>query len=345
MLGRLLALWGNAGAAGVPLVRSAVALGALLSLDCSDDRCVPERFEQSEADPRIRIAVAAEQMVTAGAEGFIQLGTHSVRPTATSGEFLGLSANYSAAADPNSWAAVGRAGLIRYSGDGGHTWSIPDGTTTDRDLLAVAFSCVVPEVGVAVGDGGVILRTIAGGREWVTSPSPSTETLRHVVITGRDVAIAVGDRGTLLRSLDAGVTWAAVDSGTTENLRGLSAAAPCQWQINYPEDRRALAVGDRGTILYSDNDGESWTLADSDVPDDFRQVSLYPPDEVRWNSALLLGETTLWRWEWAERALILEEEFPSRPETMILGARFHRQGVIGGGTMWLYLAADCFGSD
>jgi hypothetical protein len=331
-------------------VRSALALEALLIVSCAENICKPERYEESAADPRIRIAVYAETLVTAGAEGLLQvhLGqdpADNIRPTGTSGEFLGLSANYTAAELPNSWAAVGRAGLIRYSGDGGETWTAPAGATTDRDLFAVAFSCVAPDVGLAVGDGGVILRTTDGGREWVPSPSPSTETLRSVVITWRSVAIAVGDRGTLLRSADAGETWEKIDSGTTEDLHGASAHAPCQWQLNDPDDRRALAVGDRGTILVSEDAGATWTLADSDVTDDFRQVALFPPDEVYFRSAVILGERTLWRWDGEELTVTSKGEFPDRPETMILGAYPTQVGVIGGGTLRRLRPAECYGID
>src|SRR5690606_38133862 len=98
-----------------------------------------------------------------------------------------------------------------------------------------------------------------------------------VVITWRDVVLAVGDQGALLRSSDGGTTWVALDSGTSENLRSISATGACVDQINDPGDLRAVAVGDAGTLLFSENDGASWTKLTVSPPRDLRQIALFHP--------------------------------------------------------------------
>lgn len=108
---------------------------------------------------------------------------------------------------------------------------------------------------IAVGDGGTIITRDASGT-WtarnsrVSSPLAGVTALR----TGGTVrALAVGEAGVVLASDDAGVRWTAITSGTTVDLTevtlgGLAGTA-------------AVALGG-GVILYSDDRGDTWSVAE-----------------------------------------------------------------------------------
>jgi hypothetical protein len=72
---------------------------------------------------------------------------------------------------------------------------------------------------VAVGDGGVILRS-TDGRSWEQVPSPTTADLRDVAWGGGEY-VAVGGEGVAIRST-SGVVWQAVTLPTVQKLRGVT---------------------------------------------------------------------------------------------------------------------------
>ncbi|HZS35507.1 MAG TPA: hypothetical protein VFF06_01705 [Polyangia bacterium] len=116
--------------------------------------------------------------------------------------------------------AVGEAGTVYHSSDGGESW-FQQTTGVPEDLRAVWGAA--PDELYAVGDGGRILRSRHEG-EWVALASGTDEDLRAVWGAGpRDIYVA-GDAGTVLHSTDRGATWRRLDSGTDEDLRAISAA-------------------------------------------------------------------------------------------------------------------------
>src|SRR5258708_26081639 len=69
----------------------------------------------------------------------------------------------SAVLDANTVVAVGDAGTIVRTTDGGQSWTLQSSGTT-RDLRGVSF--VDADTGTAVGFSGTILRTTDGGQTW-----------------------------------------------------------------------------------------------------------------------------------------------------------------------------------
>ncbi len=100
----------------------------------------------------------------------------------------------------------------------------------------------------AVGEGGVVLRSLNGGLNWEGwgAAGGVSQTLRGVwpaKAPSSDV-VAVGDEGTILRY--DGISWTKVSSGVSKGLNGIWGGAS-----------GLFAVGDGGTILTSD-DGSVW---------------------------------------------------------------------------------------
>ena len=78
---------------------------------------------------------------------------------------------------------------------------------------------------VAVGDGGLIVRSDEWAANWGPVTSGTTKKLRGVGAYddgSNGVVVAVGDDGTLLRS-DYGATWAAIATGVGNHLRAVAA--------------------------------------------------------------------------------------------------------------------------
>lgn len=107
-----------------------------------------------------------------------------------------------------------------------------------------------------VGQDGLIMRTEDGGLNWsvlasnVTNVLKSNDYLTYSDISGdHTVNIAVGENGIILKSADNGNTWEIKESNTTEHLMSVNAVNP-----NY-----IIICGANGTVLVSNDYGESWT--------------------------------------------------------------------------------------
>ncbi len=93
-----------------------------------------------------------------------------------------------------------------------------------------------------------------------SSPFSDEATLRSVTFTDADRGWCVGDFGVILRSEDSGLSWQLLDSTTTANLNA----------IEMFNSRRGVVIGGsyephtqigRGTVLLTDDGGESWRPA------------------------------------------------------------------------------------
>ncbi len=69
------------------------------------------------------------------------------------------------------------------------------------------------------------------------------------------VAWAVGTGGRIIRSEDAGGTWTIQETPTQEHLQDIAA-----W-----DEKRALVVGDQGTVLLTGDGGKTWQPVEVDV--------------------------------------------------------------------------------
>ena len=102
-------------------------------------------------------------------------------------------------------------------------------------LIAAALACSC-QVWAGTPPGG-----------WVSRTSPTTQDLRGIVF-GNGTFVAVGNSGTVLTSPD-GINWMQRASGTSRNLAAVAFGAS---SLNF------TAVGDYGTIIFSDDKGGSW---------------------------------------------------------------------------------------
>jgi photosystem II stability/assembly factor-like uncharacterized protein len=122
------------------------------------------------------------------------------------------------------------------------------------DLSSVSF----PEgtqVGYAVGNEGVILKTTDGGGTWVPQTSGTGSALYAVAFQSNSTGFAVGKSGTAIRTTDGGATWDAMSVGAATSL--LAAQFVGTGGTGYTCTHEPTG----GSTLYKTTDaGASWQL-------------------------------------------------------------------------------------
>lgn len=155
---------------------------------------------------------------------------------------------------PDRALAVGLAGTVLESRDGGGVWTRLDGIPTPFALNGVA---VQGDLALAVGQMGVILRQQADG-QWVEVDSPTSERLMQVALHPSGRAVAVGAFGTLLRSTDAGASWSvAAPDWQSVTDQGFE---PHLYAVDIAANGAVTVAGEFGLILRSANGRDDWTV-------------------------------------------------------------------------------------
>jgi len=104
--------------------------------------------------------------------------------------------------------AVGIAGTLLRTEDGGATWAPPPGVRFDVDLYGVSGA---GDAVVVAGDGGLVARSTDGGRSFARAEVPAIPApLLGVAFASPTRAFVVGPRGLVLRSDDAGARFVPV---------------------------------------------------------------------------------------------------------------------------------------
>ena len=165
--------------------------------------------------------------------------------------------------DANTGYAVGGdyggCGTILKTSDGGLSWDIIPGVTTN-ELSSVFFTNSA--TGYIAGNNGTILKTIDAGLSWSPLPSGTTNYLSSVYFADENTGYAVGDAGTILKTVNGGTNWITESSGTNQHLKS----------IYFPSSNVGYAVGTVGTILKTINGGSTWTPSPSGTWVDFQSA-------------------------------------------------------------------------
>ena len=163
-------------------------------------------------------------------------------------------------ADDVHGCAVGEAGTVVTSYDGGASWrSIA--APTSQDLLDVDLAPAGR--GWAVGAGGTVLRSADWGASWSLAYENQDVSVSAVLMVGAADALAVGGDewgqapAVALRSQGGGVRWQAVELDIWGALEDLAICAPqtvCAVGVDYGPD------GDypSGVIVRSSDGGVTW---------------------------------------------------------------------------------------
>jgi photosystem II stability/assembly factor-like uncharacterized protein len=151
-------------------------------------------------------------------------------------------------------------------------WAALNNPQPGKHLYATAsyspnFAGTAPTSYVAVGQGGVILRS-DDSNTWASQNSPTTNDLYAITSTGTGIYVAVGANGTIIYSQSNGITWSPASVPTAvagKNLYGVTYS-------NLGTSSVYVAVGSAGTLLTS-YDGITWSSAISGTVADLKGIA------------------------------------------------------------------------
>ena len=148
--------------------------------------------------------------------------------------------------------AVGIAGALLRSEDGGLTWvqqpSLATGAILGLDCTSSAA--------LAVGQGGLILKR--EGEVWRKTESGTEARLLSVSSNEDGLAVAVGGFGTVLRSRDGGGSWEPLEFDWEALLNDFM--EPHIYDVQVSAEGRITIVGEFGLVLHSTDGGDSWEM-------------------------------------------------------------------------------------
>lgn len=170
--------------------------------------------------------------------------------------------------------AAGLSGLALNA----QTWGTQSSSITD-DMNGISFRSGSDE-GMAVADGGRILKTTDGGLTWSIQNSGTVLNLNAVLMLTLDSAYTVGDSGTVLITANGGSTWNSVSSGTTEQFNDI-----------YLIGNKGFIVGNNGAIFKVD--GTTITSVTSGVTADLSGVYMVDPSTAFVSGGAFLNSTIL----------------------------------------------------
>lgn len=180
--------------------------------------------------------------------------------------------------DANTGWACGNSGEMRYTNDGGTTWTNQT-TNTVYGLYEMAFvdenngwaagllagvwhtsdggttweaqttphswqdiygiDFIDANTGYYAGFWGIIAQTTDGGATWEKMTKPTNNTLHNLDAINECTIWAVGDSGDIVHTIDGGVTWNQVETGDNNHLK----------HVMFVNDTTGWAVGESGTII------------------------------------------------------------------------------------------------
>jgi len=158
----------------------------------------------------------------------------------------------------HAWA-VGDWGTVLETTDGGATWK---NRSLQDDVVLTSQSWPDATHGYLAGEFGTVQKTEDGGATWTKLSTGTDKTIFGVAFPTSQKGWAVGIDGLVLRTVDGGATWnlqrgrMGIESlealGFMEALRN-----PSLYDVRFAGPR-GYVVGDIGTVLVTEDAGETW---------------------------------------------------------------------------------------
>jgi photosystem II stability/assembly factor-like uncharacterized protein len=156
--------------------------------------------------------------------------------------------------DENNAIAVGEAGTLIRTTDGGINWNSQTGGGSDR-LRSVYFRDA--NTGWAVGNNGTILKTTDGGTTWTLKTSGTTDPLYSVFFINLSTGWIAGEDNTILKTTNGGTNWifqqSVVLPKSVESIHFTDENNGCAAGIDYD------GINYFGVIIRTADGGTSWT--------------------------------------------------------------------------------------
>lgn len=173
------------------------------------------------------------------------------------------------------WGGTGN--VIWKTTNGGATVTVEDdgfeASTTITDLVFTSST-----IGYAVGQTGIIKKTINAGESWTTIFTIETGSFSEMHFVDENIGFVAGSGGKVYKTIDAGDSWVEIATGSASALQG----------IHFYDALHGITVGYSGTILYTTDGGDTWTDSDAGTSTNLFDVRLTSP-----TSAIICGEDGL----------------------------------------------------
>ena len=228
----------------------------------SDERCASEPVAFDFPTDQAGYLALADGSLLSTADGGRTWSRETSIPTSGSGS-QPLRPTDIAFLTPDTGVALSLSGQIYRTTDGGSSWSLVHYETAA--LNAVHFAS--PLVGYAVGTVGVALRTTDGGQSWArTGGAPGVAGLR-TIRCATPLACLISNGGpAILRTLDGGATWFSVTAATQKIMA-----------VAFSTSTRAVAAGEGGTTVLSDDSGVTWRPVGTRLATSFERLRALSP--------------------------------------------------------------------
>jgi len=184
------------------------------------------------------------------------IGTLQARPIERRDAFYGV-----AVPRPEVVWAAGSYGKVVRSDDGGSSWAVQP-TPDDAHLQAIAAWDA--DRAVAVGNRGIVIVTVDGGRSWREIVVPRSEVankLMQVRTYPGGLGWAVGEVGAVLRTADYGATWVRVLEEKDQAWNDIFFLGDDGWM-----------VGEFGQIMRTGDGGQNWQAVASPIESSLMSV-------------------------------------------------------------------------
>ncbi|MBR84419.1 MAG: hypothetical protein CMA85_00515 [Euryarchaeota archaeon] len=139
----------------------------------------------------------------------------------------------------------GNSGIILVSNDSGQTW-IGENSPTSEDIRHSdsAFGALA-----IAGDSGMLYLKQESSSDW--TEISITEDINAISLTTNNSLVAVGNEGAMWRF--GGSEWESIATGVDEDLL----------DVSFLDDDLGVAVGKNGTIIFSEDGGQTWDYRDA----------------------------------------------------------------------------------
>lgn len=136
-----------------------------------------------------------------------------------------------------------------------------------KDLNSISFYSAT---GFAVGDSGLVKKSLNFGSTWSTLPFVSTTNLNSVYSTSSSHIYACGEQGLIYKTTNSGTNWV-VQTTSTPGIN--------YQKIDFIDSFTGIVVGDNRRFAYTANGGTNWITGQLNVPVganlNYRAVDLY----------------------------------------------------------------------
>lgn len=200
---------------------------------------------------RMKLGVMFAMALAGSASGLTYAAVPSIAPVVQGTAHQAL---FAVAFEGQIGHAVGAAGEVQTTEDGGKTWK-QTRLPTDMALLGIHMDA---QRSIAVGQVGTMFRKAADG-SWEKIDSGTEKRLFNVDANSSGLVVAVGEFGTIVLSQDGGSSWHTLSLDWMQ-LGTDGGAEPHLYDVSISEEGRVTVVGEFGMVLRSDDQGRSWSV-------------------------------------------------------------------------------------